>query len=101
MIPNFSILAQIYPKFLARYSASLWGSTFNKLIAAVGTVFNEVLLWNPFSCMQSRDILNTTSVVKLQVHPRRRLKGHEVSNFNPLSVHINKAHANILIIWFP
>ena len=76
---NFSVLTQICPQCLARYSASLWGSTFNQLVAAVGTVFNEVLLWNPFRCMQSRDLVNTTNVVKSQVHPSKRLKGHEVS----------------------
>lgn len=58
---------------LERYSASLWGTTLDQMLVAVGTVFNEVLIWQPFHLMKSvQQRMFITSVHK-------RLKGHEVA----------------------
>ena len=67
---------------VSRYSAALWGSTFHHLVAAVGTVFNEVLLWNPFHSTNSRDVVDFSSSINTDVAVNKRLKGHEVSRIN-------------------
>jgi len=55
---------------LFRYSAEFYGHTFNTLLIASGTVFNQVLLWNPFT-------INSDSYCKVL----QKLVGHEVFSF--------------------
>eukprot|EP00795_Rhopilema_esculentum_P011998 gene11998-2581_t len=55
-----------------RYSACFWGTTLDKLLVAVGTVFNEVLIWKSVSSTSYEEACSE------HVHPvDKRLKGHE------------------------
>ena len=76
----FIIVIALLLNNLARYSASLWGTTLDQLVVAVGTVFNEVLVWNPFQSLNSRDMLNSTNLINSKEGVSKRLKGHEVTS---------------------
>lgn len=65
-----------------RYSASLWGSTFDEFTVAVGTVFNEILIWKPFHFTKG------SNATKSAINVEKRLTGHEVINFLSLKYEI-------------